>query len=723
MIYFLVFIIALNFFYAFGAFVLNVFFHNYLKDEENQWIKTFINLFAGIFASVFIYSVIMTKGITVNILTIIPLCFILYRYPPSLNFKGLRGRSFFNYRINLIAIPVFLIQLVFVLEGFRSLRLDFYPDIDYYAGVSYFINMGFENTYKALNTVCFDGLTIRTPYHYQELWISALLAKTFHLSSHSYLLVLVVSPLLFVLTNTGIIAIWGHYNNNKAGFIIMLLSFMMMFVGPMNEFFNGFILKHMGLYFDDTVVVFENSTHLNHFLLLKYLPFYALSCLFVITMLKKNFELALVIMSYALIINVGLIPGVYAGVFIYCFFLVCFKKYPLKKLLLPLLVYLLSAVSFIAFYHYFGAENQGVSFFREVDEYTYKFFNGLSLKAEFLRFVFRSFFAMIWVMVLYTVYIIFFLFTKNKIKRSLNKEEKGIILFVAAIVGVGFLIRPFMQGMDSLQFLSCLLPLLNVLLIVFLIKCFYHYKKAVVFLLFFSLIFNFSEFSVYTKTIRLFNKCQDYSEEYIHSVKSELGGKFDTKIGWLAEDDFVKNTPHNIWFFSVPAKFLKTIGYHNFYNINNPYIEFPDHILTPQGSILNKLFDHPEKIKHEELLMYFIDTYGIRYVVAHHGVVLPDVLQSRVARCIVDSISKEQFFVLKNTGVVEHHNSHDLKSKDTLNVNRFRRLHTFFSEKFPDKKSGQREPNKHPLSRMMHRGGAGESGNKIICAKINTTFL
>ncbi len=658
MIYFLVFIVALNFFYASGKLIIDVFFRKYLKEEENKWLKTFVYLLAGISASVFIYSIIISTGITVNILSLIPLGFILYRYPPSIDIKGLRIKSFFNYRINLIAIPVFLIQLVFVLEGFRSLRLDFYPDIDVYAELSYFLNMGFENIYKGLNTVCFDGVTIRTPYHYPELWLCAMLAKTFHISSYSYVLVLVVSPLLFVLTNTGILAIWSHYNNNRVGFWAVLFSFMLMFVGPMHTFFNEDILKFLNSWFNETTIVFENSTHFNHFLLFKYLPFYSLCCLFILLMLRKKHDVATTIMSFSLILNVGLLPGVFAGIFIFCLYLLLTKKCKLKKLIAPLLAYVLLSASFLVFYYVFGQGNQGISGSDAITGSVYKFFHTLNFKGEFARFVIRIFFALVWLLILYVAYVVFLVFTKKNILCSMNKEEKQIIVFAMMVLMIGLLTRPFVQGTNGPQFLSCLLPLVNLSLIVLLIKSFHHYKKTVLFLLFFGLVINFSEFSVYTKEIRVFNKNKFYSQEYVNSLRSELGGQYNTKIAWLADDGLFKNNTPDAWYFSLPAKFLKSLGYYNFYNINNPYTDnYPENTYVAEGSVLDKLriFKEDKNIKYEELLTGFIDTYAVKYLVAGPGVVLPDVLKDRVGRHIVDSTSKEQFFILKNVRSILPH--------------------------------------------------------------------
>jgi len=649
MIYFLVFVIAFNFFYASGKLISDVFFRKYLAEEENKWFKTFLYFLTGLAAAVFIYSIIITSGVTVNILSLIPLCFILYRYPPSLNIKGLRIKSFFNYRINLIAIPVFLIQLVFVLEGFRSLRLDFYPDIDVYAELSYFLNLGFENIFKGLNTVCFDEVTIRTPYHYPELWLCALLAKTFHISSYSYVLVLVVSPLLFVLTNTGILAIWGHYNNKRVGFWAVLFSFMLMFVGPMNAFFNEDILKFLNSYFNETTVVFENSTHFNHFLLFKYLPFYSLCCLFILFLLRKKVETAIIIMSFSLILNVGLLPGVFAGIFVFCLYLIVTKKCTLKKLTMPILVYVLLSASFLVFYYVFSPGNQGITASGAITGTIYKFFNDLNLTGEFIRFVFRIFFALIWLLILYFAYFVFLVFTKKNLLGSLNKEEKQIMAFAVAVLMIGLLTRPFLQGTNSPQFLSCLLPLFNLSLIVLLIKGFQHYKKTVLFLLLFGLVINFSQFSVYTKEIRIFNKNKFYSQEYVNSLRHELDGHYNTKIAWLADDGLFKDNTPAAWYFSLPAKFLKTLGYYNFYNINDPNTDnYPENTYVAEGSILGKLrfFKDDKGKKYEELLTGFMAAYDVKYLVAGHGVVLPDILKDRVDRHIVDSTSKEQFFVL-----------------------------------------------------------------------------
>ena len=200
--HYLVLIIILTFFYFIGH-ILFYFFRNYFS-LNGTYLNCFAKIIFGLVVFITFYSIIITRGITVNLCFLLIFAMLFYeikknRVPSHLS---LHTKDIFKWK----NIFEFLI-IAFLLCGWESIFLlnnhpfpFVMPHFDHtdYSTISQFLNLtGEENAFRESNIYdgAFKGLI---PYHYFELWLNAAVAKYFGLLYASSLL-LVVYPLFYFL--------------------------------------------------------------------------------------------------------------------------------------------------------------------------------------------------------------------------------------------------------------------------------------------------------------------------------------------------------------------------------------------------------------------------------------------------------------------------------------------------------------------------------------------
>jgi len=660
MIYLLFFFIALNFFYALGKLFMELFFYNYFSREQNPWFEVFVALITGVFVAVFIYSVISTNGATVNMLALIPLGYVFYKNPPAWTHGKLRLKEFFNYKINLISIPLLLFQILFFIDFSGNYLLP--KDTILYSETSYFLSMGHENTYGVLNDTYLAGATIRTPYHYFELWLNALLSSTFHIY-HGQALLLISYPLLLACYFSGILSIFYHFNRH-VNWKIISVAYLLLFIGPVyiNIFIGDIIfplydklLQGVLNFFNSTTIVLENTGFYNNTMAFshygqKHLPFYCFFVLLVMLLLKRKVHLSLVLLSMVVIINVGLIPGVYGGAGLFILYLLLAKKQSFRKLVPVMVVYAAVAVLYVIFYQIFAVRGlEGFSSGESMAGNTlHPFFQDLNTRGELLRLVFRIVFAALWLAVLYLFYILFYLYIRKKARPHHSTQEKIIFTLVFLFIAVALAMRPFMQGFNSGQFLSYLMPAVNLGIILFLIKAFVKRKKTI--LIFLSLVFfiNFINLFSQNSTVLKRKISGIYSRDFVQQVRQVLGDNNKVRIAYLLDEETASGNPPASWYAKAPCEFLPLLGFHKLYNINYPFIKYPSTSYTMVEGRHNQLkyMKAAKSTPYDKLIIDFLDTYKVRFVTVSKNTGVPPALQNRIEKSIADEKSGEQFWVV-----------------------------------------------------------------------------
>ncbi|RHJ94193.1 hypothetical protein [Parabacteroides bouchesdurhonensis] len=142
----------------------------------------FMNCFVGLNFCVALFSLICTRGITVNWFIVI-IAFLYYfqtrkqsNYTSLSTNAGINTRGLLYYIIVFIFFTLSLYSFYYFFSysaetnSFRPIEIDNY----FHAQLSEYLKRGYENTYFTLNLT--GDANVLSPYHYYEIWLSSLLS-------------------------------------------------------------------------------------------------------------------------------------------------------------------------------------------------------------------------------------------------------------------------------------------------------------------------------------------------------------------------------------------------------------------------------------------------------------------------------------------------------------------------------------------------------------------
>ncbi len=633
--------ILLNLFYFFGRVIFMAISVKAESSPTNTWYSEFLFLSLGTFLATILYAIYVTKGLSVFSFFLIPLTFLFFISNCSIKWPKIELKKLLNLKLNLIFFAsFFLIYSTSIQDG--VLRDHFHPDLHFYEDVAFHLNKGYENTFGSLNEIYFKDYSVRAPYHYFELWLVAFAGNFFSQESYLYTIQLVVTPILLTITFAGLLAIWEKYNSvNK--WIFFIVGFLLIFVGPLNMFINKPIISFIENFTSERFVVFENSSHLNYFLLVKNLPFYILSSIFFLVFLSKEYTKALLILMFGLIINVGLIPGVFCLLFTLPILLVYKKKMPIKQGLLILTLSIFLLLCIFIFYFLFSIDQLEIPIEKKLKGQTliYEFFKNYNLNGELLRIFYRTFFPFIWLGLLYFPFVIYLGYVLWFDKKSFSVIKPVVLISVILLFG-GIATRPFLQGMNSPQFLSLLLPFVNISFVILLAYSFKDFKFIVISLLALSIFTNFNHLNVYINQNDGKPNEALYSSLYKQNVLNEVRRDSNTRIGWIMCDKEQQDTQPLLWMYCAPSLFMNTYGIHEYFNLNEPRIKDLSRLEESHTNQL-KYFPNSCNLKYDDLLNSFVRENKIRFVVLKKGVQIRNYHFLNIRPLFYDPYSGDRF--------------------------------------------------------------------------------
>ncbi len=92
---------------------------------------------------------------------------------------------------------------------------------------------------------------------------------------------------------------------------------------------------------------------------------------------------------------------------------------------------------------------------------------------------------------------------------------------------------------------------------------------------------------------------QLYSYNFQEKVENELSNNLTAKVGWIMSEKEQLKTPKILWMYSAPSLFINTIGIHQYYNLNDSFLD------TNKGK---KEIGHTDQLKY-----YTMDSTSLNY--------------------------------------------------------------------------------------------------------------
>ncbi len=636
-IYTVFFFIALNLIYFSGQ-VISSFF---IFSEKISAHLLFLKLILGLLPFILIPSLLYTHGNSAMIGLVIPIFFLLKLNPPS-RFHWQNIPRFEIIKLNLIVLPVLCIQYLLFSHLGKWTLLPI--DVNNYAEIIYHMKAGFESKYGALNSLFPSNVPQRTPYHYPELWLTAAFHTLFTKLKIGYTLIYIIYPLLVSIYLVGIVSLFKKYK----WYLNVLLSILFLFIGTIDttsfrELFqegnllssNTVIFENIGFFFNALPFSYHGQKHLT---------FYIVALLCFILFKKATTQKAYLILAFTPLLNIGLLPGIVGGLSI-----ILAINYLKNKQLLNSLKNISPLVLVILFVLIYYKINGGYDIEKQTSINTLS--SDLNLKGELIKIVLKISYAVSWLFIIYGVYTV--LAIRNK---TIIRENKKIILFTLACLIAGISTRPIIEGFNAAQFLTYLLPLVNLSIIILLIETIESKSKWVVvgLITFTVLIASINSTKTYFNctTRREININKIQGKSFTKKAISLLLTYKDPKIAYLLNDQDVKNIQPGYWYGYYPCEFLLTYDYFNLYSLNYPYYKYPKNSLSSRYTNWNhQIYLLKNKklnaIQFEDHLNNFVKNYHIQIIILKSHATLPLCLKQKIKTQITDPISGDQLLIVK----------------------------------------------------------------------------
>lgn len=527
------------------------------NNESNFSLQLLISLVL-IISSI---SIFYTSFKTINIVYVIIIGYMFFR-------KTLKLSNEFKIEFKKELIAVFFLSIFFVIQYlliFNNGELG-YPsdDIVFYGKVAQdLIQFKQENISGVLNEIYPELFKGTKNYHYFELWITGYIASTFNLS-YGYTLYFIVYPILLFIYSSLLFSLIKTFIS-KSSLYIGVITFALLFIGPvyLNYYSNLFNDGNMIGTTIFTIPGFNLNSLPFSYYGQKHLTTYIFLIASIILYFHKHYKLFIIFAVFSTIASFGVFIGVFGGLFT---FTVLQKKH---RSIHNIILLIISSLTIIAFYQ---LTNQPIM--RTVTAstlYLDDFGKHLNIKGEIARGLGKVFIPFIWYSILFIPFLTP-LFFEKKIRSTLyNNSNKSFIFFVILSFLSASAFTIFVQGLNSDQFLTNLLPLFNlslILLVIFYIKQYNSFRfKAILLLPLVSVLINIS----FTLNRHYYTPLESFhSKEFIDKVNQEVA--LDNKIGYFLSNETITNYPPINWYPFKPGKyFILTSGFNRFINLNYPY--------------------------------------------------------------------------------------------------------------------------------------------------------
>jgi hypothetical protein len=620
-----------------GNFILNI-----VKLNLKPFERIFYSFLIGIFIPVIIYSIIISNFQTINILFILPCISLLflYRKKNQIDLSSLLKRyklSFKSdiFKLNILAVSVGMFAL---LLNWINFRFGISADTFMYASIIKNLNNGFENGLIEYQNL---GLSAKAvPYHYFELWITGAIKVIFHSTSISIIFQNITFPILLLTLSLGILAIINQFKEIRNHYIFFV--FLLLFVSP---FIVDQTAGFMNYLFNNSSPIFEIPGLLNFsnpvcYFGIKNIPIYIVFMLFCLLVVRGKFNLAYITISTLYLINIAFVPTLFPAITLYFIYKILKKENDTNYLKIWSFHFIL-LISIGLFYFVFDKVPKANYSISTIEILHYD--SNLSWKGILLNSALRIFMGFGFILVSYLPYI--FIAYKMKIE---SKPIRDIIVLTIFMLSISLFSRTLLSGVDSIQFVTYMFPVVNGLIIIMLVIGIVKENKI------FNPVFIITCSAILVNvfiTIYLSNNLNKTGFTFIEKVQNS---KFETAvinelkqttnaenqmIGFVLEDSFLNKSPGITWKYFLPGKFLFVNDFHFVISLNYPNFKtsFSDLYTKPTGFNHQRLF-FPVSGSKEEFqnhLPSFVREKKCKFIIARKNVLIPTSIEKLYNRKIV----------------------------------------------------------------------------------------
>lgn len=630
-------VFALWFCYSFGQFLSFLFSIKNEINSSNTCLAVLEKVFLGLISSVLIYSIYITKGISINVFFIF-LLVLFFLFPkvsksvandfkPNSNSKNLE----FFLLIKTTCVLLFFTLLTYFLFNDFELNLvatNTSPDHYYYGYyATKMVEFGIEGTNFTLSTLTSPANQFRTPYHYFDFWMIALLQKmSFGTLGLAELYSFCFIPFILALAWLSLMAVFGLFKSKISiiDFIIVLL--LTAYLSPTEfHFIDGINLIHAPKLYCSVIVssiafcYFFNNQITKGFLILGALP----------------------------LMNILALPVICVSAGLYSIFLLYKKKN--KEGLFLLISFFVLGLSILLFYQIFGSTSNKVN----IANYNFK---GLLIGGGVfgLKIFARLLFAIIPIL-------LFSLLLFKKIKTIFNKN-KSLIGVSVLIILVGYFESILLWNVyDSGQIRSypsnIFIGLMLIAIVAVVSKEVVNFPKNLqlkftYFLITFCSITCFISLVIINKREA---KATFVSKQFIEEIKKNV--EPNTIYGYIYNPNRVFTSLwannynlvlDNLNFLALVPHNLTKVSLNTFINLDSVPNKFKGLIPIIEKGDLHKFSSNIKATNLNQAQKEFIKTNKIRYLITSKQENLPDEIRSLVEKTIEDTYSKNCFFVLKD---------------------------------------------------------------------------
>ena len=618
-------------------FIGNIFKIPSINNSKNSFGIIFIKLIIGLFISVSLYSLYQTNFASVSIVFLVILLLIVIRYFKNIKLNILINREeikFFIYGA-IIIIPIYLIQLIII--GNDQYLID--TDKLFYSRISYFlVENGFESIYNNTSNLFPEIFQGTTPYHYFELWLNSLLSNVFNLSS-SITLCLFTYPLLIFYSFLGLLSILETYSEIKS--LTYIVCFLLIWCSPFYLEIYRKLFENGNFFLNTTTFGITGHTYRTSPITSwgqKNLPITILFLFSYYMYRLKNKQIsnnALLVMP---IISIAMAPAIFTGLCISNF--IKYLKTKNKKYFKSLIYTILIAFSILTFYFLTsskGSHNTSTSMI-------YNFLEFLNIKGEILRFFFKIVVPVIWMLILYSPYIVLYLLHKKNIKIQLNSIDKKVLIIILSSI----ILFPFFKGLDASQFFTSTLPIFNVLILLKFVDLYHKEKVSKK-----SLLVKFLALISLTCIITLYNHekfktkiLEQYSMNYNDKVKNFCKSNQESKIVRLCDTNKLKTTLVQQWHSLTTGRLYNQYGLFEIYNLDFSYTI--DSLRTySNNDHINLFCKVQQNINNEICQLEFIKEFNVDFLIVSKHAKPNKILSKHIELLFLDEKSGEKLYRTK----------------------------------------------------------------------------